>query len=799
AADKAALVIGYATGDSATGVTQDVTLPTAGTNGTTVTWASNRLAVVAADGTVTRPTFTQGNQSAKLTATIERNGVSDTREFSIEVLAAAQTDAEAVAADKAALVIGYATGDSATGVTQDVTLPTAGTNGTTVTWASNRLAVVAADGTITRPTFTQGNQSVKLTATIERNGVSDTREFPIEVLAAAQTDAEAVAADKAALVIGYATGDSATGVTQDVTLPTAGTNETEITWSSDKDAIISDKGIVVRPSYLEGPQDVVLTATIAKGTVSDVRTFTIKVLPQTQTDQEAVAAAKAALAITFAQGDSEASVTQDVTLPAAGVDGTTITWSSNDDTIITNEGHVERPVYTASDIPVTLTATIAKNGVQDTRTFTLTVLKQDAPALLSITATPAVLNLDIGAAAAPTLTGDYGIAGSKSLAASSLSWVVANPQIAEVNAAGLVTALQAGATTVTGTLDGITVTIPVTVSGQVAVRSIEVDAASLDMSNGSVRQLRVAGTLVTSQTVDLTQSATYVSSATSVATVSTTGLVTAVSSGTATITVTFGTFQKTVNVTVTVPSIPTVPPVPTPTEPVKPTTPQEPTPAPESGDVFKSEIVNTKEVVSAMAAKVEAAKKNPAPNQPADIKGHWAEKTVQTLTNLGAITGYADGTIRPNSDITRAEFVTIISRIFTISASRTPVALNDISDHWAKPAIEALAGAGVIQGYGNGSFKPNNTITREEMVAIMSRLIDMEHVAKDTTKGNFTDTSRSFAADAIKQSAEAGIINGKANDKFDPKSNATRAEALTLILNTLNLNPDIKMLLESLN
>ncbi|MFD2383739.1 immunoglobulin-like domain-containing protein, partial [Paenibacillus xanthanilyticus] len=73
---------------------------------------------------------------------------------------------------------------------------------------------------MTRPSFAQGNQSVKLTATIERNGVSETREFPILVLASAMTDAEAVAADKAALAVGYAAGDSATGVTQGITLPT---------------------------------------------------------------------------------------------------------------------------------------------------------------------------------------------------------------------------------------------------------------------------------------------------------------------------------------------------------------------------------------------------------------------------------------------------------------------------------------------------------------------------------------------------------------------------------------------------
>ncbi|MEK0317485.1 immunoglobulin-like domain-containing protein, partial [Cohnella sp. 56] len=300
AKDKNALAIGYASGDSETNVTQNLTLAAAGASGTTITWSSNASSVIANNGTVIRPSFTAGDQTVTLTATIKKGSATQTKPFTVNVKALPETDAEAVASAKAALVIGYATGDSATGVTQDVTLPTAGTNGTTVTWASNRLAVVAADGTVTRPTFTQGNQSVKLTATIERNGVSDTREFSIEVLAAAQTDAEAVAADKAALAIGYATGDSATGVTQDVTLPTAGTNGTTVTWASNRLAVVAADGTVTRPTFTQGNQSIKLTATIERNGVSDTREFSIEVLAAAQTDAEAVAADKAALVIGYA-------------------------------------------------------------------------------------------------------------------------------------------------------------------------------------------------------------------------------------------------------------------------------------------------------------------------------------------------------------------------------------------------------------------------------------------------------------------------------------------------------------------
>ncbi|MFD2383740.1 immunoglobulin-like domain-containing protein, partial [Paenibacillus xanthanilyticus] len=331
AAARGALAIGYTGSDSAASVTGNLTLPTlAGTsNDVTVSWTSSDPAFVANNGTVTRPTFAQGNQSVTLTATLSKNGVSDTKPFVLTLPALNQTDAEAVAADKAALSVGYAAGDSATSVTQSITLPPAGTNGTTITWTSDKAAVVAADGTVTRPSFAQGNQSVKLTATIERNGVSETREFPILVLASAMTDAEAVAADKAVLAVGYVAGDSATGVTQGITLPPAGTNGTTITWTSDNTAVVAADGTVTRPTFAQGNQSVKLTATIERNGVSETREFPILVLASAMTDAEAVAADKAALAVGYAAGDSATSVTQGITLPPAGTNGTIITWASD--------------------------------------------------------------------------------------------------------------------------------------------------------------------------------------------------------------------------------------------------------------------------------------------------------------------------------------------------------------------------------------------------------------------------------------------------------------------------------------
>ncbi|WP_245233445.1 S-layer homology domain-containing protein [Paenibacillus maysiensis] len=85
------------------------------------------------------------------------------------------------------------------------------------------------------------------------------------------------------------------------------------------------------------------------------------------------------------------------------------------------------------------------------------------------------------------------------------------------------------------------------------------------------------------------------------------------------------------------------------------------------------------------------------------------------------------------------------------------------------------------------------------MVVLLSRILNLNNVSKDTTKGNFDDLKGSYAANEIKAEAQAGIISGRTDGKFDAKSNSTRAEALQLILNALNLNPQLKTLLDSHN
>jgi hypothetical protein len=218
-------------------------------------------------------------------------------------------------------------------------------------------------------------------------------------------------------------------------------------------------------------------------------------------------------------------------------------------------------------------------------------------------------------------------------------------------------------------------------------------------------------------------------------------------------------------------------------------------------DVFDSEKINVMNLVQVIESKVAEANISNVMVELTDTKGHWAENTIDTFVKLQIVGGYGDGKFKPNANITRAEFATIISRVFDIVGASKSVALNDVGSHWAKDAINKLASAGVLAGYGDGTFKPNKTISREDMVMILSRIVNLDNLNKDAAKGNFTDIAHasSYAANEIKDAAKAGIINGKNDGSFDPQGNATRAEALTIVLNVLNLNPQVKKLLDNLN
>ncbi len=168
---------------SADTVTTNLTLPTVGEYGSTIVWESSKPNVIATDGTVAR---VDEATPVTLTATVTNGGKTETKSFDLVVPKFLGYEEEAIATDKAALTFDAIKGKNMYegAVLSNLTLPTMGANGSTITWASSNEAVVASDGRVTRKS--EMSQWVSLTATL-KNGEGDaeetaTREFLLNVL-----------------------------------------------------------------------------------------------------------------------------------------------------------------------------------------------------------------------------------------------------------------------------------------------------------------------------------------------------------------------------------------------------------------------------------------------------------------------------------------------------------------------------------------------------------------------------------------------------------------------------------------
>lgn len=147
--------------------------------------------------------------------------------------------------------------------------------------------------------------------------------------------------------------------------------------------------------------------------------------------------------------------------------------------------------------------------------------------------------------------------------------------------------------------------------------------------------------------------------------------------------------------------------------------------------------------------------------------------------------------VRPEGKITRAEVATIYFRMLT-DESRTKFwsqssGYSDVkAGDWFNNAVSTLSNAGIIAGYEDGSFRPNGYITRAEFATIAARFFDVTYSGKDL----FPDISGHWAKDYINQAANKGFVNGYEDGTFKPDRNITRAEAVTLVNRTLDRHPD---------
>jgi len=188
-------------------------------------------------------------------------------------------------------------------------------------------------------------------------------------------------------------------------------------------------------------------------------------------------------------------------------------------------------------------------------------------------------------------------------------------------------------------------------------------------------------------------------------------------------------------------------------------------------------------------AKAQDEEKPPVPVEAvklSDIQGHWAEKFITELVASGAVGGYPDGTFKPDQTISRAEFATMLVKAFQLPAKNGKV-FDDTANHWGREFIATAAAHGIVSGYSGTAFGPDDSITREQMAVMIAKAANLQ--ASSSQPMSFKDQEQisSWAAEAVSASVSKGIINGYPDNTFRPRGSATRAEAVTVIVQTKKL------------
>ncbi len=164
---------------------------------------------------------------------------------------------------------------------------------------------------------------------------------------------------------------------------------------------------------------------------------------------------------------------------------------------------------------------------------------------------------------------------------------------------------------------------------------------------------------------------------------------------------------------------------------------------------------------------------------------HWSYGSVQTLVKKGILNGYSDGSFKPEQPVSRAELVKMICLAMNLKGTGSSFADVSVND-WYYPYISASASQGIITG-SDGYFNPNALIKREDAALILYRVAEKLNLGLSGGESVLTDfdSVSAYAKDAVSALSGAGVINGYEDGSFDPAGHLTRAQAATILVRTL--------------
>ena len=176
-----------------------------------------------------------------------------------------------------------------------------------------------------------------------------------------------------------------------------------------------------------------------------------------------------------------------------------------------------------------------------------------------------------------------------------------------------------------------------------------------------------------------------------------------------------------------------------------------------------------------------------------DLPGHWAAGQINKWVEQGLVTGYEDGTFKPDRQITRAEFVALVNRAFAVEPVDSGLRFADVQPGaWYYGEVSAAAAAGYISGYPDGSFGPGLSITRQEAAAILVKLLKLGPATGEIEQFQDADLIAQWARDSVGAVVRDGLMVGMPDHTFQPQKGISRAEAVVSLDRALEFTPPVQ-------
>ena len=259
-------------------ITSSLVLPSSGNYETKITWSLPSS--VQSGGNVTRPSYSDGNKTLTITATITKGDAQTSKDFTLTIIRNDPTDQEAVSLASSDLTDSQVLNNNSSwsNILTDLNFPTSGSWSTSISWSTNNSAS-SSSGVITRPSYSNGDQTVTITATVTKGNSQSTKEFTATVIKNDPNDSEAVSLAASDLTDSQVLNNNSSwsNILTDLNFPTSGSWNASINWSTNNSAIASDGGIT-RPAFDASNVSVEVTATITRGSAETTKSFNATVI-----------------------------------------------------------------------------------------------------------------------------------------------------------------------------------------------------------------------------------------------------------------------------------------------------------------------------------------------------------------------------------------------------------------------------------------------------------------------------------------------------------------------------------------